>query len=512
MKRRHLFALAPVGAVAVALAVTTATGGAAAQNCVKVGGVESSGTKNSLDPAIKPSSQNSINAALAYNRLTDRDNNFIVHPELATSWKSNANATVWTFHLRKGVKFQDGHELTSADVVYTFKRLLDPKTGSEGRTTMSFLDPKGIAATGKYSFQSRLKKPVAELPLLITNKNAYIVAKGASDATIKTKGAGTGPFIPQNFKPLGQPNTFVKNPNYWQKGLPKADCIQLYVIQEATARLAALRTGQIDVAQQVDFTSIPVLKKDKNVKLLATGASTSMTFPMWTDTKPFDDNGVRLAMKKVADRPAMVKTVLLGYGVVGDDNPIPPTSPFAWRHKVPGPDIAGAKALLKAAGYDESNPLKVDMHVAEVIPAMVNLAQLYKSQAAKAGIQVNVIVGPASEYWDTVWLKHPFQVSGWSARPPGEALAIAYRANAPYPETHWKIAAYDKLLDRANTTVNAAKRNALYRQAEKMLSLQGGEIIPVFVKTVAAMRSNCTGYQPRIEIVRADFRTVSCKR
>jgi peptide/nickel transport system substrate-binding protein len=110
-----------------------------------------------------------------------------------------------------------------------------------------------------------------------------------------------------------------------------------------------------------------------------------------------------------------------------------------------------------------------------------------------------------------VWLKHPFQVSGWSARPPGEGLAIAYRSNAPYPETHWKRADFDRLLDTANTTVNAAQRTALYRQAEKMLSLEGGEIIPVFVKTVGAMRSNCSGYQPRIEIVRADFRTVSCK-
>lgn len=503
-------------ALALVAAFATTAGGSPARtqatNCIKVGGVESSGQKNSLDPAIQPSSQNSINAALVYNRLTDRDNNFIVKPELASSWRSNGSATAWTFDLRKGVKFHDGHELTSADVVYTYKRLLNPKTGSEGRTTMAFLDPKGIQAAGKYKVVFRVKKPIAELPLLITNKNTYIVANGASDQTIKTKGAGTGPFMAQGFKPVQEPNTFVRNPNYWQKGLPKAECIQLYVIQEASSRLAALRTGQIDLAQQVDFTSIPVLKRDKNVKLLATGASTSMTFPMWVDTKPFDDNRVRMALKKVIDRQKMVDTVLLGYGVVGDDNPIPPTSPFAWRKKVPGPDIAGAKQLLKLAGYDESNPLKIDMQVSEVIPAMVNLAQLFKTMAAKAGIQVDVNVGPASEYWDNVWLKHPFEVSGWSARPPGEALAIAYRSNAPYPETHWKRPDFDRLLDRANTTVNPGKRLALYRQAMKMLSLQGGELIPVFVKTVAGLRANCSGYQPKIEIVRADFRTVSCKR
>ncbi len=510
--KRSLLVLVPACAVAAVLATQSSARQVAAAKCVKVAGVESSGQKNSLDPAIQPSSQNSLNVNLVYNRLTDRDSNFIVKPELATSWKANATATVWTFNLRKGVKFADGKPFTSADVVYTFKRVLDPKTGSEGRTTMAFLNPGGIKAVGQYAVQFRVQKPVAELPLLITNKNAFIVENGASDATIKTKGAGTGPFVAaQGFGATKQPNTFVRNPNYWEKGLPKAQCIQLYVIQEAASKLAALQTGQVDVVQQVDFASIPVLKRNPKVKLVATGASTSMTFPMWVDTKPFDDPRVREAMKMVVDRQKMVDTVLLGYGVPGDDNPIPPTSPFAWRKAPPKQDIAGAVALLKAAGYDASNPLKVDMYVAEVIPGMVNLAQLYKQMAAEAGIQVNVIVGPPSEYWDNVWLKHSFQVSGWSARPPGEGLAIAYRSNAPYPETHWKRASFDELLDKANTTVNGPARDALYRQAEKMLSLEGGEIIPVFVKTVAAMRSNCSGYQPRIEIVRADFRTVSCK-
>ena len=89
---------------------------------------------------------------------------------------------------------------------------------------------------------------------------------------------------------------------------------------------------------------------------------------------------------------------------------------------------------------------------------------------------------------------------------------MAYRKTAPYPESHWKNTQYDALLDRANTTIDPKKRLALYRSAMKMLTLQGGELIPVFVKTVAGIRANCTGYQPRIEIVRADFRTVHCTR
>jgi len=487
---------------------------AQAQNCVRIAGTESSGEKNSLDPALQPSSQNSLMVNQVYNRLTDRDDNFQVKPELAESWESNADATEWTFHLRKGVKFHDGRDFTSADVVYTFKRLLDPATGSEGLAVLSFLDPNGITAPDPYTVVFKLPKPVSELPVLITNKTTFIVPNGASTEDIRTKGIGTGPFMAVDFKPVQQSWKFVKNPNYWEPGLPKADCLEFFVIQEGTTRNAALQSGQIDIAQGVDFSTIPVLQQDKNIKLLTTGASTSMTFSMWVDTPPFDNLKVRQALKKVIDRQKMVDTVFLGYATVGDDNPIPPTSPFAWRKEVPGPDIEGAKKLLAEAGYGPNNPLKIDLYTAEYLPNAVSAAQLFKEMAAEAGIEINVIVGPASEHWDNVWLKQPFVGSGWSARPPGEALAIAYRSSTPNPnnETHWKRPDYDALLDQANTTVDPEKRAELYKKAEQMLTEEGGAIIPIFLHTVAAMRANCEGYQPRVEIVRADFRTVFCTR
>jgi peptide/nickel transport system substrate-binding protein len=516
--KKPLKVLLPLTVVVVTAAVAgyawsakSASSAGAASNCVKYAGVESSGNKNSLDPAQQPSSQNSINMNAAYDRLTTEDDNWRVKPWLATSWKSNAKGTVWTFQLRKGVKFWTGKPFTSADVVYTFRRVLDPKTGSEGASQMSFLKPSGIQAAGPYAVKFTTSKPVAELPLLITNKNTFIVQNGSSTKTLRTKGAGTGPFIPVNFQPVQQVHTFKRNPNYWQAGLPKAACLQTYVIQEANSMLAALQTGQVDFSQQVAYDIVPALKKDKRVKLTATGASTSMTMPMWTDTPPFDKLAVRQALKKVVDRKQMVATALLGYGVVGDDNPVPPSSPDAWRHTVPGPDVAGAIKLLASAGYNASNPLKIDMYVADMIPGIVNMVQLYKQQAAKAGIQVNVITGPASEYWDNVWLKHPFQVSAWSARPAGLALSIAYLRNAPYPESHWKVPAFDALIQKANTTVDPAARSALYKQAGKMLTEQGGEIIPAFQRVVAAQRSNCSGYVPSIQFVQFDFLHLQCK-
>jgi peptide/nickel transport system substrate-binding protein len=499
----------PVGSASSASNAPAAR--AATAKCVKYAGVETSGNKNSMDPAQQPSSQSSLNVNASYDRLTTEDDNWKVLPQLATSWKSNAAGTVWTFQLRKGVKFWDGKLLTSADVVYTFRRVLDPKTGSEGLSQMSFLKRSGITADGPYRVKFTTAKPVAELPLLITNKNTFIVQKGSTAATLRAKGAGTGPFIPVDFKPAKQVQMFKRNPNYWQKGLPKAPCLQLYVIQEPNSMLAALQTGQVDFSQQVAYEIVPALKSDPRVKLTATAASTSMTMPMWTDTAPFDKVEVRQALKKVVDREQIVQNALLGYGVVGDDNPVPPSSPDAWRKTVPGPDVPGAMKLLESAGYNAANPLKVDMYTADMIPGIVNMVQLYKQQAAKAGIQVNVITGPASEYWDNVWLKQPFQVSAWSARPAGLALSIAYLANAPYPESHWKVPAFDALIKKANTTVNPSARSAIYKQAGKMLTEQGGEIIPAFQKVVTATRSNCSGYVPSIQFVQFDFTKLQCK-
>ncbi len=196
---------------------------------------------------------------------------------------------------------------------------------------------------------------------------------------------------------------------------------------------------------------IATLKKDTNLTLMPTKAGDSEVMSMWSDTPPFDKLKVRQALKKVVEnRQAIVNAALLGYGEVGNDNPIPPSSPFAYTSTLPVRDVDGAKALLAKAGYGPSNPLKVNLYTADVTPGFVQMAELFKEQAADAGIQVNVINGPPGEYWDNVWLKQPFVVSTWNIRPPGEGLALVYRSNATENETHWKRPDYDALLDKAN--------------------------------------------------------------
>jgi peptide/nickel transport system substrate-binding protein len=482
-----------------------------APQCLQIALSMASGEANSLDTINVPASEQAVILNQVYEQLMELDSDFVVHPQLAESWEPNADATEWTFHLRHGVKFHDGHEFTAKDVVWTYQRLIDPAVGSEAAATLAFLSPEGIIAVDDYTVKFVTAKPVPELPVLITTKNTWIVPDGWTSEQ-KLHGIGTGPFIPVDFQPVQQPHHFVKNPNYWQPGLPKSDCVDFYVIQEPTTRIAAIQTGQVDIVELVDFSTIPTLQGDPNVKLLETKASQSLTFSFWTDTPPYDDIRVRNALKKLIDRQAMLQTALLGFGDIGDDNPIPPSSPYAWRSTVPPRDLEGAKALLTEAGYGPGNPLKLDLNTADAIPGMVALAQLFKEQAAEAGVEVNVITNPPSEYWDNVWMKQPFCVSSWLMRHPGEALAIAYRSNSQYNETHWFRSDYDAILDQANTTVDSAARTALYKRAEQMLTEEGGVIIPVFMHMVAAIRNNCHGYERHIRVDRFDLRNTYCDR
>ena len=201
---------------------------AAGDECVKVLGYEWSGEKQSMDPADMHSGDDAYHTFAVYNRLVDIDDTFNVLPELATEWSVSADGLTWTFKLREGVKFHSGKDFSSADVVYTFKRLLDEKTGSGARAVLEFLDPNGIKAADATTVTFTTTKPVVELPILISNKFTNIVPEGATQEQLRLHGDGTGPFMQEQFTPNEPVRILRKNPNYWNAGQPKAELPENY--------------------------------------------------------------------------------------------------------------------------------------------------------------------------------------------------------------------------------------------------------------------------------------------
>src|SRR5688500_10286373 len=377
MNLRTCVSAATILAAAFSLLPGAPAFAAAGDECVTVLGYEWSGEKQSMDPADMHSGDDAYHIFAVYNRLVDIDDNFNVLPELATEWSVSDDGKTWTFKLREGVKFHSGKDFTSADVVYTFKRLLDPAQGFGSTAVLQFMDPNGIAAPDPYTVTFTTPEPVAEFPVLISNKFTNIVADGATHEDLRLHGDGTGPFMQEQFTPNAPVRILRKNPNYWDAGKPKADCLKITVAQEAVAAVSAIKSGEVDLMLNVDPSVIPALKDDPSVVLLETAASNSMTISFWVDAKPFDDPKVRQALKAVVDRQAMIDTVLLGFGEPGADNPVPIGSSASYVKEAPKQDYELAKKLLAEAGHKDG--LKFDLYTAEGVPGMVRMAQDRKS-------------------------------------------------------------------------------------------------------------------------------------
>ncbi len=506
MRKRNLGFLA---VAAIALLSGANSNIQAAENCIRV--VDATWETQTLNP--DPSRQVTMPdvqlVRMLYDPFIDLDDSMKPVAVLAKSWESNAAGSEWIFHLREGVTFHDGSPLTAEDVVYTYRRLLDPATHSPGQAEFGAIQSDNFKSVDANTIKVTLSTPEFELPVVLASKFALIIKRGTTADQLFRHPIGTGPFMIASFTPGAAKYVLTRNPHYWRAGLPKPRCIQLTGITESVSRLSAILSGEADVAAAIDQTAAATLEGNPNVTVVRATAGTAVTMGMFVDTPPFKDVRVREAMKLVIDRNAMVKTALLGFGFGGNDNPVPPSSPDSYRADLIARDVAKAKQLLAEAGYP--NGLAVDLYLADVLPGAMAMGQSYQQMAADAGITVNLIVVPGSEYWDSIWLKKSFSVSVWSARPTAVALAVAYRKNAKWNETHWYRDDYDALLDKAKTTADAGERRKLYQAAERMLTDEGGVIIPMFSTEVGAIRKGCTGYRPPADSSRPDFDNVTCQ-
>src|SRR5947209_5987108 len=189
-----------------------------------------------LDPNLVTAFSSFRRVDFLYNKLVRYNDRLEIEPDLAESWEYQDPRTI-TFHLRRGVKFHDGTEMTSEDVKFTLERVLDPASRSPGR---SFIDViKQVETPDRYTVRLKLSLPLASLLSGLSSANLSIVSKAAVQryGDLQRNVVGTGPYTlaewtPDNFMRL------ARNPDYFRRGLPKSDAIILRVILDKPSLLA----------------------------------------------------------------------------------------------------------------------------------------------------------------------------------------------------------------------------------------------------------------------------------
>ena len=409
-------------------------------------------------------------------------------PLLAESWEPVDGGRRWRFNLRRGVEFHNGKTVTADDVVATLRRHSDKdsKSGALGILT----EVEGFRADGKNAVEATLKAVNPDFPLLMSDYHLIIQPDGGGG----DESVGAGPYTVEEAE-HGVRYLLRKYPTHFNPDMGHVETIEALVINDDTARVSAVQTGQAHMTHRVPPKVARLLSRSPDIQIRNISGRAHYVFPMHCDTPPFDDNDLRLALKLSVNRGEMVEKILQGYGGIGNDFPINAAYGL-FPAGVPQReyDPKEAARLYRKSGH--SGPIV--LRVAEnAFPGAVDAATLYKHSAAEAGINIEVKREPSDGYWSNVWNVQPFCVSYWSGRPVQHQMySIGYKSDADWNDTRFKRTDFDALLARAQSELDESRRAVIYEEMALMVRDHGGVIVPMFNDFIDAIRSNVKGFKP----------------
>ncbi|MGE8472443.1 MAG: ABC transporter substrate-binding protein, partial [Paraburkholderia hospita] len=445
-RREVLRAMAAGGLMSLTGAGLLASSGAAfaqQQAKPKQGGkirvaTQSSSSADTLDPAKGALGTDYVRANMFYNGLTELDPHLGAKMALAESLETK-DATVWVVKLRSGVQFHDGKSLTPNDVVYSLMRHKDPAVASKAKTLADQI--KEAKATGPNEVTITLEGANADLPVILATSHFLIVKDGTTD--FKTA-VGTGPFKLKEFAP-GVRTVGVRNEKYWKPGMPHLDEVELIGIGDESARVNALLSGDVQLINAVSPRSTARIKGTPGFSVLETKTG------QYTDLIMRDEGGItgtadfRRGLTHLMDREQIRRAVFLGYGSIGNDQPIDPTNKYYLKGLPQRPfDPEKAKFYFQKAKLGNA---PVQLYASPAAEGSVEMAMLLQQVAPQAGLNLQVVRVPSDGYWSNHWMKHPLGYGNINARPSADVLFTQFfKSDAPWNEANWKNPKFDQML------------------------------------------------------------------
>ncbi len=453
-------------------------------------GISGGESSNTLDPALV-ASEVPLNVLRHWgDTLVQVSPTGEVVPRLAESIESSADAKTWHFKIRKGVEFHNGQIMTADDVIKTIERHSDEKSTSGALGIVKGIESMKVDGD---VFSITLSTPNADMPYLMGDYHLVIQPGGGIEDP--TAGIGTGPYTVAVNEP-GVRYRFEKWANDWDPDRGYADETEILVINDSTARTAALQSGQVHMINRVDPKVAKLLDRAPNLAVRNVSGRGHYVFIMRIQTAPFDNNHLRMALKLAINREEMVDKILRGYGGIGNDFPINAAYPL-FDDTIPQRryNVDEAAKHYKLSGHDGS---PIILRTADgAFPGAVDAAALFQQSAQAAGIPLEIKREPNDGYWSEVWNKKPFCASYWGGRPVQDQMySTAYLSTADWNDTQFKRPDFDALLLQARAELDSAKRKAIYSKMAYMVRDEGGLICPMFNDFIDAVSNKIGGYEP----------------
>jgi len=434
-----------------------------------------------------------------YLALSDPD--LHLKPLLAESWQPNRDGSIWSFKIRRGVKFHDGRTLSAADVVATIDRLADPANGSVALSAFAgSLSKGGARAIDEATVEFHLDAPNGSFPYLVSSDNySAIILPADYDGGFEKSFNGTGAFRLERFTPKARAS-FVRNPDYWgAKALPERALFIFY--DSIQAQILAMQGEQLDVLLHAPVQGSQALLADTRLNILTLKSSAHEQVHMRTDSGPFADARVRRAMALCLNRENLVTGLFRGLAVPGNDSPFAPifaaTDPLVPQR---AQDIPQAKALLAAAGV--ANGFAATL-TTERFVEMPDYAVVIQNAVRRIGVQLRLNVEEQSAYFGRAtfgqsdWLDSQMGIEDYAHRGvPNIFLTATLGSHGTFNAAHFKNPEYDRLVAGYIAALDPAAQRSAAGLIQRLLLDQTPVIAAYFYDWLSVTTKRIRGVRP----------------
>ena len=414
----------------------------------------------------------------------------VLRPMLATAWRPNADATVWQFSLRPGVRFHDGSAFTAADVVATMDRLADPRRGSNALSVLrGVLSPGGTRRVDDLTVAFHLDAPCGHFPYAVSSDNYNAIMLPAYyDGAYERHFIGTGPFRLASYAPH-EGARFVRNERYWGRPARPARTVFSFFGAQAP-QILALEDGQVDVIASLVVQGAQGLLGDARFRTVAIPSAIQRHLHMRCDRPPFADARIRRAVALTLDRPGLVAGLFDGRAQPGNDSPFAPVYPSSAPAPQPARNLDEARRLMAEAGAASGFSAVL---TTERYGEIADYAVVVQNACREIGITLDLRIEEPASYYGTAqrgasdWLDSTMGITEYGHRGvPDAILSAALTTHGDWNSARFANAEYDRLVSAYVAAVDPGAQRDAAARIEALLLEQTPVVIAYFCDYVFA--------------------------